>query len=70
MAKSTSPAAAALPENHFKYEGKTYQVLDSFKKVNIPGVGVLTAAEILASGEAQEHLVEQKCFNLISEVIA
>lgn len=42
----------------FELKGSKYKVLSS--SINIPGIGKLTAADILASKDAQEWLVEKK----------
>ena len=54
----------------FKVGNKTYKVNETeFPTMNIPGVGILTAAEVLISEEAQQYLVENKCVGtVISEV--
>lgn len=50
----------------FKCDGKTYKLL--MPGLNFPGIGVLTAADICATEEAQKHLVENKS-HAIEEVI-
>jgi len=49
----------------FVYDDKQYKVL--LPKVNIPGIGVRTSAEILVDEEAQKFLVENGCVGSIIE---
>lgn len=58
--------SASTSENIFELDGKQYKII--IPQVNIPGIGILTAAEILLSAEAQEYLVKEKCIgSVISE---
>jgi len=50
----------------FEVNGKTYKVnAETFPQINVPGVGILTAAEVLLSTEAQEYLVNEKCVGTV-----
>jgi galactose mutarotase-like enzyme len=73
MAKQdkSAPAVASSAQagNTFEFEGKTYELKPTFKKVHVPGLGERTAQELLVDTEAQAHLVKEKCFTLIGEVI-
>lgn len=60
-------AKAALKENQFTVNGKTYQYLTE-GKLFIPGVGERTAAEVLVDEEAQKALVALES-GFITEVI-
>lgn len=68
--KATPPATdQGQSVGNFQFEGKTYEILPTVSKVNVPGIGILTAGEILASPEAQAHLVKEKCFTIVGEVV-
>lgn len=66
MAKSQKNTV--LPADTFSVDGKVYKVL--LHAVNIPDIGMRTAAEILVDEEAQKKLVEIGCIGtVIQEVI-
>jgi hypothetical protein len=48
-----------IESDTFSYGGKKYSV--AFPKVEIPGIGIRTALELLHDEEAQKYLVEQGC---------
>lgn len=60
---------AEAPEqgfSSFKYEGRNFKM--KIPGINIPGIGVLTAADVAVSEEAQKRLVEIKS-SAIEEII-
>lgn len=66
MAKSQKNTV--LSADTFSVEGKVYKML--LHSVNIPDVGIRTAAEVLIDEEAQKKLVEIGCIGtVIQEVI-
>ncbi len=67
MAKKDKIAPAALAENQFEYDGKKYRVL--LGKINLGELGVLTAADVCASPEAQAYLVGCNCIGSVLEEV-
>ena len=62
MAKKKKTA----PEGEtFVYDKKQYKVI--MGSVNIPGIGIRTAAEILVDEESQKYLVENGCVGSVIE---
>jgi Asp-tRNA(Asn)/Glu-tRNA(Gln) amidotransferase B subunit len=55
----------ATDQPTFTHKKKTYKVL--LNRVNIPGIGVVSATDIASDVEAQKYLVEN---NAIGSVIA
>lgn len=66
MAKEKNKPVPAIADNVFQYQDKKYKVV--FPGVNIPGLGVRTAAEIVVDEEAQKELVERKSSAIVELV--
>jgi hypothetical protein len=56
-----------LKKNQFAYGDNTYEVV--MPKVNIPGIGTLTAAEIAVEEAAQAYLVNNGCIGSVLKQI-
>lgn len=56
-----------LTERQFEQDGNVYEVI--MGKVNIPGIGVLTAPEIAVDEAAQAYLVSNGCIGSVIKQI-
>lgn len=67
MAKAKKPQDQEVADNCFENDGKTFRVI--IHAVQIPGVGVRTAAEICHDEEAQQALIEANCIGSVLEEV-
>lgn len=59
MSKEKVIPKKELKGNQFQYNGNLYEVI--LPKVDIPTLGVFTAAEIAVEPEAQKYLIDNGC---------
>lgn len=67
MSKEKSFPKKELKGNQFEYTGNVYEVI--MPKVDIPTLGVFTAAEIAVEPQAQKYLIDNGCVGSVLKQI-